>query len=217
MGSFSGKEWLFFDLDGTLVDSVPALYGAYLDFLEEFGIKGDNSEFEKLIGPSLSEIVRILKEKYNLELDFDSLLGIYNNKISEAYDKHVVPFEGSEQVLKSLKEKGKKLCLVTSSNRENAFKLIEKLNWDCYFDSCVFGDEVSEAKPAPEIYKSALDKTRALPSSVVVVEDSPNGVKSAKNADIDVVGFGSNSSEKSLRESGANMVVSELKDILFVI
>ena len=48
-------DWIFFDLDGTLADSLPAMYQVYLNYLTDFGQNGSKEEFEELNGPSLVE------------------------------------------------------------------------------------------------------------------------------------------------------------------
>ena len=67
---------LIFDFDGVIVDSVSSLYEVYIDFLEEFGITGNQEEFNSLNGPKLSEIISFLKNKYHLQKDEKELLEI---------------------------------------------------------------------------------------------------------------------------------------------
>ena len=73
-------KWIFFDLDGTLVNNLPALYRAYLDFLIDYGIKGNKREFEKLNGPSLTEIIDTLKQTYDLKESHNKLFEKYGTK-----------------------------------------------------------------------------------------------------------------------------------------
>ena len=54
---------IIFDLDGTLIDSIPELYSAYKNFLNKFGYIGNKKEFELLNGPKLDEIISLLKKK----------------------------------------------------------------------------------------------------------------------------------------------------------
>ena len=58
-------RWIFFDLDGTLVNNISLMYTAYLNFLSEYGFSGNKKEFAKLNGPSLKEIIVILKKNYS--------------------------------------------------------------------------------------------------------------------------------------------------------
>ena len=69
-------NWIFFDLDGTLADSIPASYQAHLDFMAKFGIKSNKEEFEELNGPSIPEIITILKTRYKLAGDKNHLINL---------------------------------------------------------------------------------------------------------------------------------------------
>ena len=90
---------LIFDFDGVIVDSVSSLYEVYIDFLEEFGIRGNQEEFNLLNGPKLSEIVSFLKNKYHIQKDEKELLRVYQNKIASIY-KTIKLNEDIENILK---------------------------------------------------------------------------------------------------------------------
>jgi len=74
-------EWIFFDLDGTLADSLEIMYDIYIEFLKDYGIKGTAKEFQKLNGPSLKEIIIFLKKKYELKPTIKELLEKYQKMI----------------------------------------------------------------------------------------------------------------------------------------
>jgi len=182
----SNIKWIFFDLDGTLVNNLPALYGAYLDFLIDYGIKGNKKEFEKLNGPSLTEIITELKETYDLDESHNKLFENYASKIQSAY-KNSKSRKQSTNILKSLNKRGYKLALVTSSSKKLAVILIRKFNWDRLFQMYVFGDEISHSKPHPEIYILCLKKTNASKKRTIVIEDSKNGFESARKAGLNCI------------------------------
>ena len=74
-------EWIVFDLDGTIIDSTNELYKIYKLFLKEFGFNGSKTEFNRLNGPKLEEIISILKSKYNIKEKKIDLLNNYHKKI----------------------------------------------------------------------------------------------------------------------------------------
>ena len=175
-------EWIFFDLDGTLVDSLDAMYNAYLEFLKDNKIQGNREEFERLNGPSLKEITAILKKKYRLDQDNKELFESYERKIKKAYQEKIKPFKNSSNLLKTLKRNGFNLALVTSSTRKITRSLIKRNNWEKYFSNIVYGDEVVNSKPHPQIYNICCERTKADKKKILVVEDSKNGFLSAKRA-----------------------------------
>ena len=210
-------NWIFFDLDGTLADSIPAMYQVYLDFLNKFDRSGTKEEFEELNGPSLTEIVSALKARYGLVDDEDFLVGFYKEKILDAYKKIVKPMNGASDVLEALKSRGYKLLLVTSASQEVAEEFVKHQGWSKYFNDYVFGNEVKKAKPASEIYELALNKVNNISGSVVVIEDSCNGIKSAKGIGAFVVGLANNQTKGELIKAGADITILRLEEILSIL
>ena len=175
-------EWVFLDLDGTLADSVHILYDVYIKFLQEFGIEGNENEFETLNGPSLKEIISILKQKYDLPgLELD-LLQNYEDKIELAYKNSVILIPERLDLLYFLKDQGIKLALVTSSSRKITSSFLIKNNLKIFFDVIISGDDVQYSKPNPEIYTLCIIKTKSNKNSTLVLEDSKNGYASAAAA-----------------------------------
>lgn len=207
-------NWIFFDLDGTLADSIPAMYQVYLDFLDRFDKRGSKDEFEELNGPSLPEIISVLKTRYDLVDDDVFLIGLYKEKILGVYKNIVKPMNGAGDVLEMLKSRGYKLLLVTSASQEIAIEFVKHQEWGKYFQNYVFGNEIKKAKPASEIYDLALKKANASSDLVVIVEDSYNGIKSAKGTGAFVIGLTNNQTKEELSKAGANITISQLKEIL---
>ncbi|OPX92790.1 MAG: Phosphorylated carbohydrates phosphatase [Pelotomaculum sp. PtaB.Bin104] len=210
----TNKKWFFFDLDGTLADSIPAMKKAYFNFLHDFDINGTLEEFEELNGPSISEIVNILKRKYGLVYKQKHLVDLYRREVKSCYINFARPANGAQEILTDLKNKKYNLLLVTSAYRELAFNFIVKQKWNSYFQDYVFGDEVKKAKPDAQIYSIALKRANTTPEAVVAVEDSPNGIKSAKSAGLYVIGLTGTHPVNKLLDCGADMVISHLKDVL---
>jgi len=181
-------SWLFFDLDGTLADSVEAIYQAYLTFMSWLGLKGSKEEFSSLLnGPSLREIVTILRHRHHLGERASDLLDSFRECVKESYKKRVKPMPGAEAVLAELRKRGYRLVLVTSGAKTVADVFLKRYDWERYFCACVFGDEVRRTKPHGDIYIRALEKVAAEADQVVVVEDSLNGVRAAQAAGLEVI------------------------------
>ncbi len=210
-------SWVFFDLDGTLADSIHSLYQVYLSFMKDYGIAGNENEFEELNGFSLSEIIAFLVARHHLVGNIKDFFKIYKSKILFAYQNEVAPFGQAELVLKELCARGFQLMLVTSTEEDVALRFIQKQGWNKYFASYVFGNEVDKAKPAPDIYKLALNRASLTADEVVVIEDSLNGVRSAKAAQTLVIAVEHENSRHDLLAVGADDTVTELMALVKVI
>jgi len=177
---------LAFDFDGVVIDSIQALKDVYFHFLAQFGVKGSEIEFEQLNGPSIKEIVSILKDKYLLDESFEALLKNYNHLLKEAYIKTPL-IEGALNTLKNLYRQGTDLALVTSSRRSEVEIILKKYNLEKIFKFIITGDEVKKSKPLPDIYLMVKDRFKQ--HEVWAIEDSNNGIRSAKEAGIKVIYF----------------------------
>jgi len=180
-------HWIFFDLDGTLIDSVDMMYNVYMEFLREFGKTGSEEEFSELNGPSLKEIISYLKGRYEIPKSLRELVERYENKINKKYEENFVIDKQTEIILQNLKKKGMKLAIVSSTSRKLIECVLRKKEWEKYFTMIVSGDEVKKSKPHPDIYTLCLRKTMANRNEILAVEDSKNGCASAEAAGINCI------------------------------
>ncbi len=207
-------RWVFFDLDGTLADNLSAMYTVYENFLEEFGCIATKEEFDSLNGPSLREIVAILKHKYTLLPTETELYDLYERKLAEAYHRFIPPMPQAGDLLERLQKRNIQMMVVTSAPERLLEAFIHRVGWQSYFQEYVSGNEVQSSKPQPEIYHTALHKARVAAEYVYAVEDSPNGVKSAVTAGIPTLGFAHHYSSDLLLSSGARYTISQLHEVM---
>jgi HAD superfamily hydrolase (TIGR01509 family) len=118
---------------------------------------------------------------------------------------------GIHRFMKEAMDAGLKVGICTTSNEQAAKAITEKILSDIKFDIVLAGDVVSNKKPDPEIYNLALSKTGLKPDEVIVVEDSKNGVISAKAAHTNVVVTTNSYTEKEDVNSG-DIIVTCLGD-----
>lgn len=175
------------DLDGTLADSLNSLYHAYERFLGKFSIVATNEEFTELMGPTLPEVVAILREKHGLKETEKKLLEIYEETLEALYANEIRPLPGAEEMLKRFKEQGLQIAVVTSAKRILAEQFLKKNQLDHYVDAIISGEGVQEGKPSPEIYLKALKELGITAKDAIAIEDSPAGFASAEGAGIKTV------------------------------
>jgi HAD superfamily hydrolase (TIGR01509 family) len=89
---------------------------------------------------------------------------------------------GIYELLDYLVEKKYKLALATSTSREKATNLLERAGIKDKFNVMIFGDEVVNSKPDPEIFLKASEKLGVNPEKCIVLEDSPAGIEAAYRA-----------------------------------
>jgi len=177
---------VIFDFDGVIIDSIESLYGVYLDFLKMFRIEGNKEEFKLLNGPKLPEIISILKKKYRLTPGRETLLNIYDKKLSSAY-KRIRPIAGVEEALKLIKRKKIKIALASSSRKNEIKSVLRRFDLAPYFDFVVTGDDVERAKPSPDLYN--VIRAKYPGHDYYVIEDSENGLLAATRAGMRTIFF----------------------------
>ncbi len=111
---------IFFDLDGTLVDSIPFMQKIYLDFLKIYNYQGSIEEFNILNGKTLPEIIVYLKAKYNLASTIKGLFTQYQVMLSDSYASAAPLRREALGLLSRIYSSGLRIGLVTSASQELA-------------------------------------------------------------------------------------------------
>jgi len=178
----NNPAWIFLDFDGVIANSHHVVFKTYMNFLKKFQLKGSESEFKKLDGPNLNEIIDYLKSSYNLNKTKSELLDEYYKIFEYDFNSKAEPMEGITILLDFLKKNEYKLALITSSLEKIVIPFLRKYTLNHYFDLYVFGDNIIKSKPNPQIYEIGIKKSKVEKGKIVVLEDSENGIKSAKMA-----------------------------------
>lgn len=207
---------LIFDFDGLLFDSEPTWDKAYDIFLKKHKVQDKPEISDKMTGMGLVDAIRILKNELGLEEDLDYLVSEYREMFYQIFliEKNSLML-GAVDILEKAKEKP--LIIALASGGHTKEKLIEMLklrNVYDYFSIIVSSDDVSSGKPAPDVYIECIRQLDCIPEECLVLEDSANGIISAKAAGICV--YGVNADEKTrndLIEAGANKVFKNLTEI----
>lgn len=207
------RRCVAYDLDGTLVDSTPALRRAYEAFMRAMDRAPSDAEFDELIGPSLEAVVSRLKAKHKLPLPLDELMQCYHTCAHEAYRDGAEPVAGAETLLEWTRASGLGCALVTSAPRDLVEGLLTRLAWRDRFDAIVCGDDVARAKPDPAVYRRACELGGWAPAVSAAVEDSPTGVRSAAACGMFVIGVGGTDQHRMLATSGAAQVCTTLDQV----
>ncbi len=182
-----GLKAVLIDLDGTLAQSLPFLKQSYFDFLFQHGCQGSDEEFQELSGPSLSQIIGILKDRHCLDSLTEELYENYLAHLTRHYSLSVTPFPGAASLLDFLSRQGLRLSLVTSAPRSLAAAFLVRHAFDSFFEEIVSGEDVATSKPDPAVYELALTKLGLPPGAAIAIEDSRSGVQAASSAGLDVI------------------------------
>lgn len=201
---------VIFDLDGVIVDTAHYHYLAWKRLAKELGFDLTLEQNELLKGVSRMRSLEIILDLGGIKLSEAEKERIANKKngwfveyVNEMKPEEIFP--GVKELLKSIRSKGLKVGLASSS--KNAHAVVNLLNIENEFDAIVDGTMIIHSKPDPEIFLLAASKLGVVPAECVVFEDAEAGVEAALAAGMKCVGVGS---PEQLGK--ANLVVAKTAD-----
>lgn len=182
-----GFEGLIFDLDGTLIDSMPAHFEAMRQALAEAAGMDlfPKERLAELGGKPAADIVALLNKENNLSMNAPKVC----QRQHDILESNLGRFEVIPEVAGYAEEnRGKVPMAVASAGSTRmvkaSLKSVGMLPW---FDAIVGSDEVENGKPAPDVYLEAARRINVDPANCVVFEDSGAGILAAKSAGMKVV------------------------------
>ena len=182
------KKAVIFDLDGLLIDSETIAYKIDSELVGKYGHEFPLAEYiAHYSGKTVKDNAGRLVEVYGLPYTPDEALKWIIARDNEYIGQGVPLKKGARELLEFLKSKGIKVLLATSSVRERAVDILSQNGIDGFFDDMLFGDEVKNGKPAPDIYLKAMERTGVPAEECLVLEDSEAGIRSAHSAGVDVI------------------------------
>lgn len=188
----SGKSELYwgksikgviFDCDGVLLDTVKLYVKINSEIL---GFPYPLTMLERTSGKSELEVCKLIVNEFKLECTPEEL-SKRRSQLLEERAKEIELVEGVMDIVKFFKQKNIKLAVATSCFRDpHTVKMKQHRDLFDLFDFIICGDEVKQAKPAPDLFikaKETLDKDAPF-DQFIVFEDAPAGVKAANSANI---------------------------------
>ena len=190
------KKAFIFDLDGVIVDTAKYHFLAWQKLANELGINFTHEHNEELKGVSRVRSLDLIlalgnitasqedKNKWLIQKNED-----YLSYLVDMDEREILP--GVVKVLEYLKNNNQAIALGSAS--KNARPILEKTNIMHFFDAIVDGNDVSNAKPDPEVFLQAARKLGITNQNAIVFEDSVAGIQAANSAKMISIGIGDSS------------------------
>lgn len=166
---------MLYDMDGTLLDTERLHNKSWRKAFAMQGITVGEEFFNRVIGTNAEHVRRQCREMYGV--DGAMMLDLEMRLTWEYMEQNGVPvLPGVREALDTLKKRGVRQCVCTSTDRSSAIKWLEKAGIYEYFDAAVCGDDITQSKPAPDIFLRGAEKLGVPIEKCAVVEDSRNGL-----------------------------------------
>ena len=180
---------ILFDLDGTLVEAKEWHYEALNKALRLFGFEISREDHLNIYdGLPTRNKLRLLTEQEGLpETLYDLIFKLKQEFTFQEIEKNCKPLPNVVETLQELKKRGHTLGLCSNSIRKSIDLMLHYSGIMKYFDLILSNQDVTFAKPDPEIYEVARHKLKVKAEDCIVVEDNVKGIEAGRRARMKVI------------------------------
>ncbi|AMO51339.1 haloacid dehalogenase superfamily, subfamily IA, variant 3 with third motif having DD or ED/haloacid dehalogenase superfamily, subfamily IA, variant 1 with third motif having Dx(3-4)D or Dx(3-4)E [Kosakonia oryzendophytica] len=181
-------EAVFFDCDGTLVDSEVICSRAYVHMFKEFGITLALEEvFKRFKGMKLYEIIDVISAEYGVALAKSALEPVYRDEVARLFDAELEVIAGAGALLDAVSVP---MCVVSNGPVSKMQHSLGKLGLLHHFPDTLFsGYDIQRWKPDPALMYHAAKALNVNPVNCILVDDSTAGAQSGIAAGMEVFYF----------------------------
>ena len=209
------KKGIIFDMDGTIVDSLPYHYKAWKIFFKENKIENISEKLKDYKGGGTLDLLTTVLGNNFSKKELKSMVDDKEIIFRDIYKDNVIPIEGFIQMLESIKSQKILVGLASNAIRKNVKMILNELKIYNDFNSIICGDEVDNGKPNPEMFNKTVKRFKLDKKDCLIFEDSIEGLQGAVNSGIDAIGVKSSSSDKILKSAGAKGTIKNYVNINF--
>lgn len=205
---------LFFDIDGTLVDSNEFHVMAWQEAFNDHGYEVPKDKIRVQIGKGADQLIPTLLPDLG-EDTRKSMAERHGDIFSARYLKQVKPFPNATDLVEMVHAKGMQVILASSADKKEVEHYADLLKSNTILTGTVSKDDVANSKPAGDIFAAALAQVFPMAASeTLAIGDTPYDVESALRSDIKTIALRSGGfSEEVLAGAGAPYVYASVKDL----
>lgn len=170
-------EAVLFDLDGTLVDSLPLIFRTYRQVFHDMRIPWNESSIEKMIGLPLKDI-----GKYFTGKEVSRFEELYQFYYHQDHDLYTRLYPGTLEMLSNLEKRRIKLGIVTSKGKPGTTRTATFTGLDNFMDVIITAHDVLKHKPDPEPLLNAVDFLGVHISRTIYIGDSSFDILTGRSA-----------------------------------
>lgn len=184
MSSFE-PAGLIFDCDGTLADTMPLHYEAWVATLAEFGLTLDEDRFYAWGGWPTHAVAKTLADEMGITVDIAKLTTDKENRFLDTLDK----VTAIEVVLSEARAaRGKiPMAVATGATSDVCERILKTIGIYDWFDTIVGAEQVAKHKPEPDVFLEAARRIGVEPAKCRVYEDADPGIEAAKRAGMEYI------------------------------
>lgn len=206
---------VIFDMDGLLIDSEPLWQDAELSVFSSVGVPLTREMTRQTMGLHVDEVVDHWYARHPWSQSTKKVIADrIVKKVIELILDRAVPLDGAKEVVERFAKQNTPIAIASSSQTEIINAVLEKIPVRKYVKVIHSAEEETYGKPHPATYLSTAKKLGIEPQYCLAIEDSQNGILSAKRAGMTVYGVNKDAViRKKLQEAGADKVFASLMEV----
>jgi len=206
---------IFFDIDGTLVDSNESHILAWQEAFAEIDVRFERDQIHEQIGKGADMLIPTLLPDAS-ESDRASLADAQGAAFKSRFLDTVKPFADAHALLARAVDEGQTVVLASSASQSQLDHYLDLLDARSLVTATTSADDVGNTKPAPDIFAVALEKVAPLHAGdVVVVGDTPYDIEAAAKCGIAAIGLRSGGfADEALTDAGAIALYDDAAQLL---
>ena len=178
-------DGLIFDMDGTVIDTMPSHAKAWEMVGQHFGYPFDGNLLYEMGGAPVKDIALEMMKRHAMPLDkLDDVIELKREYGKQLIMKHATLLPAADVVRHFYNKKP--LALGTGSYRTIAQILLDKFDFEKYFSAIVTAEDIQHHKPAPDTFLRCAELIKVKPQRCLVFEDGDLGIQAGLNAGMDV-------------------------------
>ncbi len=201
---------IIFDLDGTLVDSAEGVADAINFAFTREGLPPQPvTRLAEFIGYPLEDTFAAFTD-----IPYERLHDHFQERASRTVVSSTRALPGADETVRQLHGRGLRMAIASTKRRSHIDGIVLALGWRELFTSLRGGNEVARVKPAPDIFLSVMDELNASTSDTIVVGDTENDIRAARDCGLTVVAVESPyGNHDTMRAAGPDYIIPLITDL----
>lgn len=203
-------------MDGVLVNSEPLHHQVCKMQFDELKIDVSDELFATFTGSSNKMIYKRLKNLYPIQYSVEELIAEKNRLFIAAFQQdsthNLIP--GVKDLILDLYDNGMQIMVASSSEMEIINAIFDRFELHPYFSYKLSGADFPESKPNPALFLKAVALSGHTPSECIIIEDSTNGIKAAKAANVYCIAYKA-AEANSQNQALADTIIYDYKELTY--
>ena len=182
------KKGMIFDMDGTLLDSLPMWNELDAKYMANYGVEVDEAFHHEVATMTLIQAAAFIKEKFNIPKTAEEIMLDFQKMVCEEYAHHLKLKPLTYELLRYLHAKGKKLVIATANEIDLTLAAMKNNHMEEFADAVVSCTMAGAGKDSAKVYLLGCEKLHLPKEQCVVFEDSINAIKTSVDAGFVTIG-----------------------------